>query len=122
MNRVRLRSFSAGTGALLAGPAMADTLPVRHGAYVAVGRDCEPPPSVALRTYDGAGLGISKASDCRTRVASRPGDVFEIEQSCRRYGGPDLGRASVRPSASTDQPLSPTSRAAGPRAIASVPD
>jgi len=104
MSSKRLRTFSACAVALLAGPAMADTLPLRHGAYVAVGTDCRNPPNVALRTYDGGGIGSSKANDCRTRVVTRQGDVFEIEQSCRQYRGPNLGRATERSTVRVDGP------------------
>ncbi len=75
-----------------ADPALADTLPLRHGAYVEVGTDCKDPPNVALRTYDGSGLGSSKAGECRARVLSRQGNVFRIEQDCREYGGPGVER------------------------------
>ena len=99
MNPTRSRPVSACVLALLAGPAMADTLPLRHGAYVTVGTDCKDPPNVALRTYDGAGIGSSKSNDCRPRVVSRQGNVFEIEQSCRairRTGSPPGDRAFDR--------------------------
>jgi len=104
MDPTRLRTLSACALALLGGPAMADPLPLRHGAYVAVGADCKDPPNVALRTYDGGGIGSSKANDCRTRVVSRQGDVFEIEQSCRQYGEPNLGRATERSTVRVDGP------------------
>lgn len=104
MDPTHRRTLSACTLALLAGPALADSLPLRHGAYVAVGTDCKDPPNVALRTYDGGGIGSSKANDCRTRVVTRQGDVFEIEQSCRQYGGPNLGRATERSTVRVDGP------------------
>lgn len=104
MNPTRSRPVSACVLALLAGPAMADTLPLRHGAYVTVGTDCKDPPNVALRTYDGAGIGSSKSNDCSPRVVSRQGNVFEIEQSCRQYGGPDLPRATERSTVRVDRP------------------
>lgn len=86
-----------------AGPALADTLPLRHGAYVDVGTDCKDPPNVALRTFDGA-LGSSKAGACRARVLSRQGNVFQIEQDCREYGRPGGDRAKERSTIRVDGP------------------
>ncbi|MBP2496129.1 hypothetical protein ABID82_004480 [Methylobacterium sp. PvP062] len=87
-----------------AGPVLADTLPLRHGAYVAMGTDCKDPPNVALRTYDDGGLGSSKANDCRSRVLSKKGNVFEIEQDCRQFGGPKVERATERSTIRVDGP------------------
>ncbi len=86
------------------GPALADTLPLRHGAYVDVGTDCKDPPNVALRTYDGGGLGSSKANGCRSRVLSKQGNVFEIEQDCRQFGGPKVERSTDRSTIRVDGP------------------
>jgi hypothetical protein len=73
---------------IIAGQALADTLPLRHGAYVAVGTSCDNPPNVALRSYDGNGIGSSKANRCRAAVRSRPGNRFDIIQDCEQFGGP----------------------------------
>ena len=100
--------------AVAAGPVMAaGTLPLRHGAYVAVGTDCKDPPNVALRTYDGAGIGSSKANACRTRVVSHRGAIFTIEQSCRQYGGPNLGRDTARSTVRIDGPAAYTDLTGG---------
>ncbi|QRE74887.1 hypothetical protein [Methylobacterium aquaticum] len=89
---------------LCTGHALADTLPLRHGAYVSEGTDCKDPPNVALRTYDGRGLGSSVVNDCRGRVLSRLGNVFQIEQDCREYGGPKLERGIERSTIRVDGP------------------
>lgn len=78
------------------GHALADTLPLRHGAYVGVDTDCKDPPNAELRRYDGMSLGSSKAGDCRSRLLFRQGNVYEIEQDCRQYGGPKPERAPER--------------------------
>lgn len=87
-----------------AGPVPADTLPLRHGAYVDVGTDCKDPPNVALRTYDGGGVGIAKANDCRSRVITKQENVFEIEQDCRQFGGPKVERSTERSTIRVDGP------------------
>lgn len=99
-----VRNITACALLLCTGPALADTLPLRHGAYVSVDTDCKDPPNVALRTYDGGGLGSSKANDCRSRVLSRQGNVFEIEQDCRQFGGPKIERATERSTIRIDGP------------------
>lgn len=94
MTRSLLRTMTACALVLIADQALADALPLRHGSYVAVGTDCKDPPNVALRTYDGTGLGSSKAGDCRAHIVMHEGAIFGIEQTCRQYGGPDLARAT----------------------------
>lgn len=103
MIRKMLSRMTAVTLTIAAVPAMADTLPLRHGTYVDVGTDCKNPPNVALRTYDG-GLGSSKANDCRSRVLSKQGNVFEIEQDCRQFGGPKVERSTDRSTIRVDGP------------------
>ncbi len=85
------RSVAACLLILGTGQAVADPLPLRHGAYVGVDTDCKNPPNAELRDYDGRGLGSSKAADCRARVLSRWGNVFQIEQYCQQYGAPTSG-------------------------------
>ncbi len=89
---------------LWTGHAFADTLPLRHGAYVGVGTDCKDPPNAELRVYDGRGIGSSKAGDCRARVLLRQGNVFRIEQDCREYGGPGVDRARESATIRVDGP------------------
>lgn len=86
------------------GHALADTLPLRHGAYVSVDTDCKDPPNAELRDYDGKGLGSSKAGGCRAHALSRQGNVFQIEQDCQQYGAPNLGRATKRATIRVDGP------------------
>jgi hypothetical protein len=83
---------------------LAETLPLRHGAYVGVGTDCTNPRNVELRTYDGGGLGSSKANDCRSRVLHQQGNVFEIEQDCRQFGGPKVEGSTERSTIRVDGP------------------
>ena len=89
---------------LSTGYALADTLPLRRGAYVGVGTACENPPNAELRTYDGRGLGSAKAADCRARVLSTQGNIYQIEQDCREYSGPKLERATERVTIRVDGP------------------
>ncbi len=98
------RSMAACLLFLGTGHALADPLPLRHGAYVSVDTDCKDSPNAELRDYDGKGLGSSKAGDCRARVLSRQGNVFQIEQDCQQYGAPNLGRATNRATVRVDGP------------------
>lgn len=84
--------------------ALADSLPLRPGAYVGVDTDCKDPPNAELRSYDGRSLGSSKAGDCRSRILSRQGAVYQIEQECRQYGGPKPERATERATIRIDGP------------------
>ena len=86
------------------GHALADALPLRHGAYVGVDTDCKDPPNAELRSYDGMSLGSSKADGCRSRILSRQGNVYRIEQDCRQYGGPKPERATERATIRIDGP------------------
>ncbi|TNC12918.1 hypothetical protein FF100_14810 [Methylobacterium terricola] len=81
------RSMAACLLLLGTGHAVADPLPLRHGAYVGVGIDCGNPPNAALRTYDGRGLGSAKAADCRDYGGPRPERA--IERATIRVDGPD---------------------------------
>ena len=84
--------------ALLLVPAIAaaDTLPLARGAYVQVGTACRGAPNVALRDYDGQGVGSSKAGQCEGRVLARVGRRYTLRQSCVQYGGPERRRAIER--------------------------
>ncbi|MET7246509.1 hypothetical protein ABZT49_24430 [Methylobacterium sp. EM32] len=98
------RSLTACLLFLSTGYASADTLPLRHGAYVGVGTGCENPPNAELRTYDGRGLGSAKAADCRGRVLSTQNDIYQIEQDCREYGSPKPERVTERATIRIDGP------------------
>lgn len=92
---------------------MADTLPLRHGAYVAVGTGCDSPPNVALRGYDGNGIGSSKANRCRAKVRSRQDNRFDIIQDCEQFGGPIPARETETLAIRVDGPTTYTDLSAG---------
>ncbi|MEH3037160.1 MAG: hypothetical protein PGN23_11845 [Sphingomonas adhaesiva] len=76
-------------------PAWADTLPLARGAYVQNGIACREAPNVALRDYNGQGIGSSKAGQCQARVLAHIGRRYTLRQRCVEYGGraPVMGRA-----------------------------
>ena len=76
-------------------PAWGDTLPLARGAYVRSGVACRQAPNVALRDYNGQGIGSSKAGQCQGRVLAHIGKRYTLRQRCREYGGraPAMGRA-----------------------------
>lgn len=69
-----------------ASPALADTLPLARGVYVDRDEACRGAPNVAIRDYDGQGIGSSKANQCHARILARVGRRYTLRQNCARYG------------------------------------
>ncbi len=88
------------------GPALAETLPLRHGAYVGVGTDCTNPRNVELRTYDGGGLGSSKANDCRAGFCTSRETCSKLSRIAANSAARKSRVApNAPPSGSTGRPL-----------------
>lgn len=91
-----MRTLAAiGAMVMTTAPAWADTLPLARGAYVRNGVACRQAPNVALRDYNGQGIGSSKAGQCQGRVLAHIGKRYTLRQRCVEYGGvaPTVGRA-----------------------------
>ena len=67
-----VRNITACALLLCTGPALADTLPLRHGAYVSVDTDCKDPPNVALRTSMPCSRMACTVAGRPTATTSRP--------------------------------------------------
>ena len=110
---MRTIRYSAVLAPLLPVPALADTLPLARGSYVEAGTPCRGAPNVALRDYQGAGIGSSKAGQCRARVLARIGQRYTLRQECVQYGGPRQYRAAERLKIRVDSRTSYTDLRAG---------
>jgi hypothetical protein len=113
--RIAMRTirYPALLAVLLPAPALADTLPLTRGYYVETGTPCRGAPNVALRDYQGDGIGSSKAGQCHARVLARIGQRYTLRQSCVQYGGPRQYRAAERLKIRVDSRTSYTDLRAG---------
>ncbi|CAN5437774.1 hypothetical protein BH10PSE4_BH10PSE4_25650 [soil metagenome] len=71
-------------------------LPLKHGIFVASGASCGSPPNAGLRRYDGVGLSGAHTRACRTKVLSRRGKTYEVDQSCLDAGSGPTKRTVER--------------------------
>jgi len=71
--------------ALVAGPAAADVLPLKHGRYVTSGTPCAKASRATTVPFDGRGFDLG---DNGCRYTSRPagGNRFEVASDCSSVG------------------------------------